>query len=59
VRVLKGGDLAVTAVQPYREIIYKGMPLKLNVTLQNKENRPQNATLEIYYNRTVDEEIEG
>lgn len=58
VYVVRMGDLAVTAVNPYREIIYEGMPLKLNVTVQNKENRPQNATLEIYYNRTVDEEIE-
>lgn len=58
VHVQRMGDLAVTAVQTYREIIYEGMPLKLNVTVQNKENRPQNATLEIYYNRTIDEEIE-
>jgi hypothetical protein len=58
VQVLRMGDLAVTAVNPYREVIYEGTPLKLNVTVQNKENRPQNATLEIYYNRTVGEEIE-
>jgi hypothetical protein len=58
VQVLRMGDLAVAAVNSYREIIYEGMTLKLNVTVQNKENRPQNATLEIYYNRTVDEEIE-
>jgi hypothetical protein len=57
VQVLRMGDLAVTAIQPYREIIYEGMPLKLNVTVQNKENRPQNATLEIYYNRTINKEI--
>lgn len=45
-------DIAIVEVLPYREWIYEGCSINVNVTVTNEGNFTETATIDLYYNIT-------
>jgi hypothetical protein len=50
-------DVAVVDVTPYRNWVYEGWSVNINVTVANLGNFTENATLDLYYNLTAGSKI--
>jgi len=51
-------DVKVVDITPYRNWIYKGWSININVTITNEGNFTEDVTLDLYYNITAGAKIE-
>lgn len=50
-------DIVVTAVTPERDWVHVGLPLDIDVTVENHGNFTENITVDLYYNLTAGSKV--